>query len=264
MLRYITVLACLAALASCGGSSSSSHGSNPAASSSTTTSAAPSPAASSAQSTPAAASAPHPASQDPRALVTLPGGPVAVVAGTRISRATLDHWMTVAAKSQASQSPGQPLIVPTDPPAFAACIAQVRRTEPSLDHTSAKVVKATCSELYRTLSSQVMAFLIQSQWYLDQAAHAGIRITDAQVTKTFEAEKAKSFPTAAAFNRFLSSTGQTLPDITFRVRVDEALSALSRRAHGNQTKVSAAAKAAWRPKTFCAPDVIVADCSEYR
>ncbi len=261
MLRPITVFACLLALAGCGTSSSTSDGTSASTSHSSST---PATAATSSATTRRTEGAATAASKDPKTLVTLPGGPAAVVAGAQISRSTFDHWMTVAAKNEAAQAPGQPAIAPTDPPGFASCIAQLRKAQPSLAHASDKVVRATCSELYRTLSTQVMEFLIQSQWYISEAARAGITITEAQVTKTLDAEKAKQFPTAASFNAFLRQTGQTLSDITYRVRVNEAFSALSRRAHGNQIKVAATAKADLRPKTFCAPDVLVSDCSEYR
>ena len=48
------------------------------------------------------------------------------MAGNPITTQALNHWMYVAAKGQAPQSPGQPVIVPNDPPNFTKCVAQVR------------------------------------------------------------------------------------------------------------------------------------------
>ena len=50
------------------------------------------------------------------------GDSVADVAGNPITTQAFNHWMYVAAKSQAAQSPGAPVIVPNDPPDFNNCI----------------------------------------------------------------------------------------------------------------------------------------------
>ena len=63
---------------------------------------------------------------------SVPGDSVADVAGNPITTQAFNHWMYVAAKSQAAQNPGQPVIVPNDPPNFNNCIAQVRKQIPSL------------------------------------------------------------------------------------------------------------------------------------
>ena len=66
----------------------------------------------------------------------IPGDSVADVAGNPITTRALDHWMYVAAKGQASQSPGQPVIVPNDPPNFTNCLAQVRKQIPALKNNA--------------------------------------------------------------------------------------------------------------------------------
>src|ERR1700716_2991555 len=88
------------------------------------------------------------------------GNSVADVAGNPITTQALNHWMYVAAKSQAAQSPGQPVIVPNDPPNFNNCIAQARKLFPNLAKTSTKTLRSGCKQLFTSLSSQVMAFLI--------------------------------------------------------------------------------------------------------
>jgi foldase protein PrsA len=148
-------------------------------------------------------------------------GDVASVAGNQISLRAFKHWMYVAAKGQASQSPGAPVIVPTDPPDFKGCIAQVRAQIPSLAKTSESQLKTDCNQLFTSLSGQVMDFLIRAYWYQGDAYKQHIKITDAQVQQAFEKAKKQQFPTAAAFNTFLSQSGQTLQDVMFRVRVNQ-------------------------------------------
>jgi foldase protein PrsA len=149
------------------------------------------------------------------------GSDVATVAGNPISLQAFKHWMYVAAKGNASQSPGAPVIVPSDPPDFKDCIAQVRKQIPTLKSQPDKTIQSDCKQLYTSLSSQVMDFLIRAYWYQADAHKLKINVTDADVQKAYQTAKKQQFPTAAAFTQFLTSSGQTLNDILFRVRVNQ-------------------------------------------
>jgi len=151
----------------------------------------------------------------------VPDGAVATVAGNSISRQAFNHWIYVAAKEQASQSPGQPVIVPNDPPNFSKCLTTVRAEIPALKKTTDKQLRADCKMLFTSLSSQVMDFLVKAYWYQADAHKIGIKVTDAQVQTALAAAKKGQFSTATQFNAFLSSTGQTLADVTYRVRVQQ-------------------------------------------
>jgi parvulin-like peptidyl-prolyl isomerase len=150
----------------------------------------------------------------------VPGNSVAVVAGNPISLKAFNHWMYVDAKGQAASNPGAPVIVPNDPPQFTACIAQARAKIPTLKKTPAKTLKADCKQLFTSLSSQVMDFLIKAYWYQGTAHKLGIKVTDAQVATALAKAKKGQFSTAAQFQAFLKSTGQTQQDIDYRVRVN--------------------------------------------
>jgi parvulin-like peptidyl-prolyl isomerase len=155
----------------------------------------------------------------------VPGNSVADVAGNPITMAAYNHWMYVAAKGSASQSPGQPVIVP-DPPKYTGCIAQARKDIPSLAKTPAATLRTECGVLFTQLSGQVLDYLIRSYWYQAVAAAAKVKVTDAQVQQTFNADKKQSFPTAAEYQTFLTQSGQTTQDILYRVRVNLIYAAL--------------------------------------
>jgi foldase protein PrsA len=154
------------------------------------------------------------------------GDSVAVVAGNPISTRAFKHWMFVAAKGQASQSPGQPIIVPSDPPQFKGCVSQVRAKIPTLAKTSDKQLASDCKQLFTALSSQVMDFLIKAYWYQADAHKLHISITNAQLQTALAAAKKAQFPTPTQFQAFLTSTGLTLNDVLFRVRVSQIFSKL--------------------------------------
>jgi foldase protein PrsA len=172
----------------------------------------------------------------------IPGNSVAVVAGNPISTQAFNHWMYVLAKTQAAQAPGEPVIVPNDPPNFSKCIAQVKAEIPSLAKTADKTLRTDCARVFTSLSSEVMNYLITSYWYQAEAHKLGLKVTNAQVQKTLEQAKKAQFSTAAQFNSFLNSTGQTVADVTYRIRVEQLYQKLLAR---EPSKVTAAAIAAY-------------------
>ncbi len=158
---------------------------------------------------------------------SVPDGSVAVVAGNPISHKAVNHWMFVLAKQQVSQSaPGQPVIVPNDPPRFSKCVKQVRVQIPALKNTKDAQIRADCKQLFTTLSGQVMDFLIRAYWYQAEAHKQHIHVTDAQVQQALATAKKSGFSTAAQFQNLLTTTGQTLADVTYRIRVQTIYSKL--------------------------------------
>jgi foldase protein PrsA len=168
---------------------------------------------------------------------SIPSDSVATVAGNPISTQAFNHWMYVAAKSQAAQSPGQPVIVPTDPPQFTQCIASVKKAVPSLAKQSDKTLRSDCQQLFTSLSSQVMDFLIKAYWYQADAARQGLKVTNAQVQKAYNQAKQQAYPTDAAFKNFLSQSGFTVNDLLFRFRVSSLFQKLAAK---HSTKVTPA------------------------
>jgi foldase protein PrsA len=184
----------------------------------------------------------------------VPSNSVATVAGNPISAQAVNHWMYVAAKGQAAQSPGQPVIVPNDPPNFTNCIAQVKAQIPSLKKTADKTLKADCGQLFTSLSSQVMDFLIKAYWYQADAHKLGINITNAQVQKALVAAKKAQFSTSAQYAAFLKQSGQTTEDILFRVRVNQIYTKLTARHPSNVTAAAIAAYYAAHKSQFGTPE----------
>jgi len=205
---------------------------------------------------------------DPRAGGSLPADAIAVAAGIPITQAEFDHWLAVAAKSEAAATSAKvPPIDPSDPPGFNNCIAQIRRDDPSLAKASNQKLKADCSELYHTLSAQVMSFLIESDWYQGYATRLKLVPTNAQVMSALNAAKAKQFPTEAKFRAFLKQAGETVADIRFRFEINLIAARLAARQKGSQSAKEAAVasqtKRAFLAGTVCTPAVAMADCSNY-
>jgi foldase protein PrsA len=150
----------------------------------------------------------------------VPSGAVASVAGNPITKRALDHWMYTYVKGNASQSPGTPVIVPNDPPAFTKCIAQARSEIPSIKKDSDTTIKGLCGRLFAQLNQTELGFLIQSYWYQAEAHKLGIKVSNAAITKELsKAKKEQGLKTQAQYTSFLKKTGYTAQDINYEIRI---------------------------------------------
>jgi len=156
----------------------------------------------------------------------VPGNAVVQVGGTPITKATYEHWLSVAAASSSASTPGQtaPKPIVPDPPNYTACIAHLEATAPKpakgqSKPTSAEL-KSECEQQYKSLQQEVLGFLISSSWVLGEAESLGVKISDAEVKKEFEKIKNEQFPKAAEFKKFLANSGQTVSDLLLRVKLN--------------------------------------------
>jgi len=150
----------------------------------------------------------------------VPGNAVATVDGDSIDKADFTHWMNVAAKTS-----GQPGAAVPDPQAgYKACIAAKRKATPAPAKGQPKVtdaqLKTQCEQEYKTLRDQVIQLLIQFKWIQGQADSMGIKVSDADVKKSFDQQKKQSFPKDADYQKFLKTSGQSQDDLLRRVKLD--------------------------------------------
>ncbi|MCW2968587.1 MAG: peptidylprolyl isomerase [Solirubrobacteraceae bacterium] len=178
---------------------------------------------------------------------SIPGNAVAKVGDNAITKDTFNHWMKVAAISSAgSTTPGAaaPSATVPDAPNFTACIASKKKSAPAPAKGQPKPTDATfksqCSQEYEGLKQQVLQFLISSEWIQGEAASQNVKVSDADVQKQFLTTKKQSFPKEADFQKFLKTSGMTLTDIKFRVKLDALSNALRKKITNGKDKVSAA------------------------
>ena len=149
----------------------------------------------------------------------VPGNAVATVDGKPIDKATFNHWLNIAAKSS-----GQPNAVVPDPPTFARCVAQKRKTTPKPGKGQPKVtdtqLKKQCQQEYTQLRDQVIQLLISFQWIQGEAKEQGVTVSNAEVQKSLQQQKQQAFPKEADFQRFMKTSGYTMQDIIQRIKLD--------------------------------------------
>jgi foldase protein PrsA len=149
----------------------------------------------------------------------VPGNAVAEVDGTAIQKEDFEHWMAVAAKSS-----GQPNASVPDAPEYTRCVENKRKTAPKpakgQPKTTDEQLKEQCKQEYEQLRDQVLQLLTSFQWIEGEAEEMGIKVSDAEIKKSFEQQKKQSFPKEAQYQKFLKDYGQTEADVMQRVKLD--------------------------------------------
>ena len=122
----------------------------------------------------------------------VPAGAVAKVGDATITQDEFDKWLSTAAKGNAQ---GGAAAVP-DPPDYEKCVAAKSKTPVPKDQKKPTddALKKQCKSEYDALKKEVMQFLIQAEWVQQEAADQDIKVTDAQIKKSFEDQKKQAFP----------------------------------------------------------------------
>jgi foldase protein PrsA len=175
---------------------------------------------------------------------SVPGNAVAKVGGDAISTNDFNHWMRVAAISSQGAQPGAKKTAPSipQPPDFAACVANKKKTAPKPakgqpSPTDAQF-KAQCKQEYEGLRDQVLQFLISAHWIQGEASDQKVKVTDAEVNKQFQQTKKQSFPKETDYTKFLKDSGMTQDDILFRVKLDTLSNKLREKVTKGKDKVT--------------------------
>jgi foldase protein PrsA len=149
----------------------------------------------------------------------IPSNAVVQVDGKPITKATFAHWMAVAAASTSATTGAKPPI--PEPPDFKACIAHLQATTPTVKGQPAPTqaqLKTQCEQQYKALQAEVLGFLISTSWVLGEAESLGVKVSDKEVHKRFEEIRSQQFPKAGEFEKFLTTSGQTVSDLLLRVK----------------------------------------------
>jgi foldase protein PrsA len=169
----------------------------------------------------------------------IPGDAVVSVDGKSITKDTFTHWMNVAAASSAVSAGSKPVV--PDPPKYTACIARTKaQSKPAKGQKAPTeaALKSQCEQQYKSLQQEVLGFLISSSWVLGEAGSLGVKATDKEVKKQFEKIKSQQFPKPAEFQKFLSTSGQTVSDLLLRVKLNLLSSKIQQKIVKEKAKVT--------------------------
>jgi hypothetical protein len=142
----------------------------------------------------------------------LSGQVIARVGHTTITKASLEHWISVMAPRQ-----GAP-----DPPRFTKCIAHLRVLAIRREH-----FKEACRHEYDELKQSALQFLIATNWFVGEDADRGIRVSDGEVNHRLSEEYGS--PKGSPESKALSAGGHTPSDIRLEARSELAAGKLRQR-----------------------------------
>src|SRR5690606_25907084 len=75
----------------------------------------------------------------------------------------------------------------SDLPNFTGCVAEMKQQQPEGQEAPLdSELRKQCKETYEQIKQQVMQFLIQSQWMLQEAEEQDVAVPDTEVVKAFE------------------------------------------------------------------------------
>ncbi len=189
---------------------------------------------------PPASSTPLPPQSAPLSEANTPPPPaaealIACVATTPILGATLAHWTAVA--ERAASPKGK---------ASAAASGEV------------------------PAANQALSFLLSSEWILVEGRALGIHVSSAQVRRSYDRTRDRQFHRRSQFHAFLRSSGETVADLLFRVRLNMTSNALQQRIQRGRgdtkqkqqaiVRFVAQFRRKWRARTYCAAAYLVNDC----
>ncbi len=150
----------------------------------------------------------------------VPGNAVATVDGEAIEKEEFSHWMTVVSKASGAQNAA----VPDPENDYAKCVAAKRKATPAPAAGQPKVtdaqLKTQCKTEYEQMRNQALQQVISVEWIQGEADAMGIKVTDAEVKKSFEEQKKQSFPKDADYQKYLKDSGMSQEDILARVKVE--------------------------------------------
>ncbi|MBD0283462.1 MAG: peptidyl-prolyl cis-trans isomerase, partial [Thermoleophilaceae bacterium] len=167
----------------------------------------------------------------------VPPNAVAKVGDSVITQDEFDKWLKTASAGQA-QGTGSPAA--PDPPSFEKCVAS-RKKQPvpkGQDRPTDAQLKKQCKQEFDQLKTEVMQFLIQAEWVQQEAEKQGVKVSDKDVTRSFEEQKKQAFPNDRAYRQFLKTSGMSEQDILFRVRLDQLQQKLTQKVTKDAEKVS--------------------------
>jgi hypothetical protein len=111
------------------------------------------------------------------------------------------------------------------------------------------------------LIDQVMSFLISSDWLIGEARDLNVQVSDVEVRHRFDRIRREQFPKKGEFTAFLRSSGETIADLLFRVRLNLLSGRIQRQITAGQHGAGAREFGVkWRAQTYCSPTYAVNDC----
>jgi SurA N-terminal domain len=200
------------------------------------------------------------------------GEVVAHVGQSAITKAALNHWMSILAGGDFYETSEitTPKGLVSEPPRYDVCVADLKMLVARGSSTLASAQLATkCHQLHQALKEQALSYLIASQTLIGEDVEQDLNVSEGEVDRDLRRLKAEQFPTEAEYRRYLQLRGWSRADERYLVRRNLLSSKLLRKLQrsfsseqGFARYVADEAKK-WTEKTTCAAGYVVEGCRQY-
>jgi hypothetical protein len=197
-----------------------------------------------------------------------------------ISKATLNHWMQsmVGGDFRRSIATEGPQGLASEPANYPSCVAAAKLVAPRSFYNQLRFSRAQltekCHQLYRSIKTQALSFLISAQWTIAEAAEQHITATDADVRHAVALARKQAYPTERDLHKYLTDRHWSLADLLYQVKLTVLVSRLLPRFEQQVKKAGGGervyAKLALEhygdivAKTSCSKGYVVPGCKEFR
>jgi hypothetical protein len=148
---------------------------------------------------------------------------VAIVGKTKISRSTLNHWMSTMLGGDYREIVGSaaPAGLVSEPADYARCVAAAKAIKPASLPASIPNearLKIRCRQLYTAVKEQALSYLISALWRSEEGAEVGHNVSDRELSRKVQELAYSNYKSPAAFHRFLASRHWSLADERFLLK----------------------------------------------
>jgi hypothetical protein len=200
---------------------------------------------------------------------------VATVGHTKLTQATLSHWMgtVLGGDYRASLGATAPEGLVSDPADYSRCASAAARVAPGKAKLSDAELRLKCRQLNAGIKQQALAYVLSVLWQIEEGNELGSPATEAEVTLRMGQLAARDYHGPAQFAKTLATLRRTVADERFLVKrnilEDRFLARAKKKAAetggGPQTirKLVLQRNAKWTARTNCSPGYLAWECKQY-
>jgi hypothetical protein len=202
---------------------------------------------------------------------------VATIGKTKISQATLNHWMNVVLGGdyRAVLAGLSPAGLVSDPPRYPRCVSAAEQipkvAKPKL--TAAQLL-SKCHQLYTAVKEQALNYVISVLWSREEAIELGIRMpSEGEISSRLRALIYGQFKDPANFRKVIAGQRRSFADVRFLIKrnllegvINPRIKAKATRLGGGERtyyKLILQNNAKWRARTSCSPGYRAWECKQY-
>ena len=199
---------------------------------------------------------------------------VATVGKTKLSQATLSHWMetTLGGDYRAELGTSMPKGLVSDPVDYPRCIKVAAQIAPQAKPSNSRL-RLRCRQLNAGIKQQALGYVLSVLWAIEEGNELGVHVSEGEVTRRMRQLADRDYHGPVQFAKTLASLRRTVADERFLVKrnilEDLYLKRIKNKAAAlgdgqkAQTKLILENNAKWNARTICSPGYVAWECKGY-